>query len=486
MRGNLSASLLNRWGLALPTFLAWGSVAGIVFLLFHYLGLIGAQLAITPPFTRAARAALPYLAALQPLDLWASGFVVLVAVYRDSAVYRSQTQYAPYMSMVRATASLLLAGIVLGGLSSLAALGPIFPSLAVIAFGALAGVSIGHLAQYAAEHSILLVGTLARWAAASPFRNANIGAFVVLYAVFLRPTLHEVFAYAPLLEWTGVLVVCLYIMQRTWANVAVNQAKPALTARTVGEDEEGEEEDDASVAAEPAKPVLLPPSMTWRTHRQEIVPVPDSLIESAIQDQEMFLADGDATRFIMRLATAMGRGRVHPDRIAATIEPLVSYRDPQFDPLWVWFVPGARQRRLEQQRIAIHQRVQRLLKEAEEATKYGAAPLVPGEQLLDSAAEAFVRSSQKGALVTAAVLTSLERNAWEGSSRLPPYTLTLLHYNDAVAPWSASPRRRRLLALVDRRRRRQLARELVQSLKARPLPERQRSPQRAERLEEET
>ncbi|MBI4340587.1 MAG: hypothetical protein HY680_11655 [Chloroflexi bacterium] len=411
------------WKVALAEFFTWSALAGLYYFLFHSLGRIGAELSATPPFTLAGEAALPYLAAVQRLDLWAGGGLELLAVYRGSAVYWSQPQYAQFRPLVQATTFLLLAGMVWGAFVSLAALGPLYPGLGAIAFGALAAVALGHLARYAAGVSDPLARALGGWASASAFRNANVGAFLVLYAVFLRRALYSAFLYAPLLEWVVVAAICLYVIRRTHKHLASQDARPPLP---------------------PAWP-------TWERHHQEVTAVPDAPLQNALRAQELFLQEGFPVGLIVRLIIALGDNGVPPERITAVIGPLADYGEPRFNPLWLLGVrlhPHGRQkvaRRVAEHRAAAYRRVQRLLEEALTDARY--APPFPGsngDEFRRQAEASFIGGDQKAGLVTVLALESWRRGASRG--RMDLLLLPVLVYQDAAVPWYALPWTRLRLA----------------------------------------
>ncbi len=329
----------------------------------------------------------------------------------------------------------LLGALAFVALNGLAPLGPAFPVAGAIAFGAFAGVAVGHAAEYFVPVHNKIVETEARWLAASSFRNANVGAFVALYGAFLRPAMRETFASAALLEWTGLLLIGFYIVWRTWAAITADDPAqlPVEADRWTSEDDggatEGETVEDDGGATEGGETVedQEAVAVTWSRHRQEVMTLPDRFTQSAIDLEADYVDGRNSIRLFMRVLTAMRNDGADAGRIMEITDVLVNNR-----------LRNARER------AAALQRVHQILEQSFEARAPGReAPSMSGDDLA-TAAEKFVATGRRVEFITAIVLVGLQRGLAEGTVQ---FRLWEIWYTDANVLWSAfeflSPAQRR-------------------------------------------
>lgn len=200
---------------------------------------------------------------------------------------------------------------------SLASVSPVFPIIGAVTFGALAGAAIGKLASYFVSQPNEIVRSAAEWLTTSQFRNANLGAFLALYVVFLRPALRETLVAGPMLEWSGLLLISFYILWRTWA---------AVTAATA--DERAAKANAESIAAAPdshiefVDEIINVPDIIWERHKQVVDSVPDRFARRAVEVERQYIEGINGTAFVLRVLTAMwnsGAGFTSINDMASTL-----------------------------------------------------------------------------------------------------------------------------------------------------------------------
>lgn len=419
----------TRWCSAISAAVFWGGFAQFAYFLLHSLGQLGAELANTPTYSQAGETALPYLVIIRKLDVWFVGILGLVAVYKSSSVYWKSDKYVAYHPMIAAMALFLLGSISWGTFISLKSIGHIYSGLGALIFSGFTGVSIGYLAKYTVGHRNVLVSRVSGWLAASRFRNANIGVFIALYVMFIRPALYSVFIYAPLLEMIGVMIICLYIVRRPWALLEAQQNEPPRESGWI----------------------------SWSRHEQVVSEVPDSAFNKATGLQKDFLFWSSQSPLLAHVVATLCENSVPLEDIARTVAPIVHYTQSPRRPPWLFFLallPGNKRRR-EKREVLIRQRIHAQVVASLRELKPALISFQSNGRKLDEAwkwaEHSFVQQEDKAKLVTVVVVAT-----WQGGVsllRVNELVVSIVDYQDIPTRWYNLPRTRRRIAEENRNRR---------------------------------
>jgi hypothetical protein len=349
--GMLAASTLVRvlvprssshgsWWTALASLLFWAGLTQLAYFLLHGLGRAGSALEATKSYRHAGEIARPYLATIQQSGGWVACSLGVMAVYWPTAFYWNQRKYATFHPLLKGGTVLVLGAIAWRALASLEAIGGIYPGLGAVVFAAFFGICLTRIAEYGRYHTSPVISQVAGWVTASAFRNANIGAFAVLYAVFTRPALYSALVYAPLLEAAAVAAIGLYFLRRP-----------------------------SEMVKKTSEPAAQPLWLSWRRHQQVVAGVPDQAFERVVAMQHALLSTGDRSPMVTHLTTTLSDNGVPLDLIAHIVTPLVHHDEKvpgKGDYRWMALIPGENSRRAARnmrRREQVHQEVQSALEE---------------------------------------------------------------------------------------------------------------------------
>lgn len=412
---------LTRYGRAVAAGLLWTGVVIAAFMALDSLNYLSAELLVSDRHSRLGEIVLPYLAVAAGVDRWAAAGLGLLGLERSTAGFTARWHRRRLRPLIRAVRTIAIGAVLWGAALQFEPVGPLAQVAGIVALGACTGVALGELTAYATGRRLpaALTATTA-WLGRSPFRNANLGGLVALYATVLRPALYESISYAPLLEWLVLALPVAYLI--------------SLVAGGIGQRTE---------------PVSPPAWRGWRRHRQSFTPNPDRPLAHAAALREGYVVTGEVSAISIRIVAAMYHGGAQPAEITSVVRPLCELhvrgvKDPTDASLRNLNARGRAARKDRSARAAVAEAMESVLFEARRATP-GQPPQADfAGPLWAEARDAFIATGDVVPL--AVVVTVLGAHAGARRDLLAANFSKAIQYRDPKPRWYDLPSARQRLA----------------------------------------
>ena len=350
---------------------------------------------------------------------------------------RSQTDYVlgRYSSMLVAALYGAIAFLAWATGTSMSNLGH-----GLVLGGALAGaglylLALSHLAGYVQHSSNRAVADVVGWLAASRIRALVLGMNVAFYVLLLRPVLYEYLWFAPLYEYTALLILMLVILMRVVEHLrAVERA--AVSESPVWTD--------------------------WSHHQQTLESRPDRRMEVTAELRQAFVDRGE-----WKLLWSYMMGLLH--RSEASIESIREVGRPlrnSASSSTIWSLLRMRKRERAGRAEALEESLRRLERALASPTR---PPGRVGEDQLREAARAYVESGTDLDALAVALITAHCQRGGDVTQAVDRW-FHLLEAPDAPPRRFWSPRRRSPAATADAGQRLRLVEDAISQLPGEAMP----------------
>lgn len=306
--------------------------------------------------------------------------------------------------------------------------------------GALAGaglylLALSHLAGYVQHSSNRAVADIAGWLAASRIRALVLGMNVAFYVLLLRPVLYEYLWFAPLYEYTALLILMLVVLMRVVEHLrAVERA--AVSESPVWTD--------------------------WSHHRQTLESRPDRRMEVTAELRQAFVDRGEWKFLWTYMMGLLHRSEASAESIREVCRPLRNSASSST----IWRLLGMRK----WERAGRAEALEESLRKLEQAL---ASPTRPpghvGEDRLRLAARAYVESgTDLDALAVALITVHCQRGG--DVTQAVDRWFHLLEAPDAPPRRFWSPGRRSPASTADAGQRLRLVEDAISQLPGEAMP----------------